>query len=540
MITSNISALKMGLKKSSSFSDFNINILNSPYSPESSQDIFNSPQDSLLDPVKLLSHKSSPPKQLRPRGYSTTASFMPSWSDSFETSPNAWDDLEINHEDDEEIKLKELMPLKDTDLDISVEMVTKEMIMSTTASVVYPCCVSIKCKKEVLVKSPGKDLVLLVDFKENQPGDFAKILQKSMRFLSENDRLALFTTQGPLIKRVPFRVMDEITKSEFINEFSALDNNTSIIRKNKIPLQKVFESTLAAIEGRKYKNHVSSILILTDTNDEIDVSSMKIKEFGAEQPVVYTLCFGQNTNHMRFQDLSERFEGSYQCTQDMRELYEMMKGCLAEISSIQAKNVNLSLRTISSGEESDALKIVRVYENKEIFEKTTQNFQTKRNYFSVKEGINLALEVELAKATSGCEIKLNSYFLELSFNCQPLCEAPEIHINYPKELIVKTMPELLCTMPKQIDRKALENFCQIKVATKLFEAVKMANCGNKNQSIQSLMMLKKEIYAYTMFKSQGIHQMMRSIEWMQDYIQNQSFRRDSVDQGIFCNVKARN
>jgi len=543
MIASNLSSHKMGLKKSSSFSNLDINILdNQLYSPGSTLDTFSNYEDYHNGP--LLSLKSSPPAQTvlsRPRGYSTTISLRSElFEGSFDTSPKALDDLEINHEDDEEFKRKDLLPLKESDLEVAVEMVTREMIMSSSAPVTYPCYISIKAKEELLTKSPGLDLILLVDIKENQPLSFLGTIQKLLRFLSENDRLALFTTQGPLMKRFPLRVMDEPTKNQLINEFCALDH-CGLIKKNKVPLKKAFESTLMAMEGRRYKNHVSAILILTDTADDLEFSTLSSVENEGEKPLVHMFCFGRNHSPVQFQELLEQFEGSCTCTQDMKALYQSMKECLYGMSFIQAKNVNLSLKTISNREEQDILKIAKVYENKRIFEKSTQHFITRRDYFSVKNGLDVALEVELSKANSGCGIKMNSYFLELALDCQPLCQAPKIEINHKKELIVKTMPELLCAMPKQIDKRVLENFCQIKVGTKLFEAVKMANSGNKNQSIQSLMMLKKEIYTFTMFKSQEIHQMMKNIDWVLDYIQSQPLGRDSVDnKGIFCNSKVRN
>ncbi len=74
------------------------------------------------------------------------------------------------------------------------------------------------------------------------------------------------------MKRFPFRVMDEPAKSEFINEYYVLGNVMNVSKKRRNTLNQVFESALFAFQQRRWKGQVGAVMVITDTNDEINVN----------------------------------------------------------------------------------------------------------------------------------------------------------------------------------------------------------------------------------------------------------------------------
>jgi len=529
MSTSLLSTLTATTKKRSS--SFCINILNenSPTHPASflkppvdlqhqssteTQDSFSSPisSDRLLQTPKSFT-------RTRPRLFSTTISTKSaripsrdrSWEASF-LSPDESEDIEILYDDDEEINPKdEVHVLKEGDLEISIEMITKEMIMSSEVPLSYPCHISIKPTEEILVERPSMDLLLIIDLKDRKTLSILDVLQKFLPYLSDKDRLSLFTTQGVLMKRFPFRVMDEPTKSEFINEYHVLGNVMNANRRRRNSLNQVFESALFALQQRRYKSQVSSILIITDTNDEINpakFSNKNILEGLEDQPLVYAYGLGQKHDPFKLQNVCQDFEGNYSYVETCGELYEAMKGSLGEISFIQGKNMRLSLE-MSSGE---GVKISKVYDRKGNLEEGTMGYKTQRNYYSIKDGIELALEIELSKCKQIMDVKKCEYYLELEMTGESINQGNLIEMKFRKEFVIKMVPPLLCSMPKMIDRIALENFCRVKAIMKCMEVLKMIEVVGNNQSVQTLEGVRKELCCFSKFKSDVIQRVLKKIE----------------------------
>lgn len=534
-----ISSLTVATKKQRS-SSFCINILNenSPSYPAS-----------FLPPVKVdLNHQSSvetqdsyssptpsdqfqTPKAFtrsRPRIFSTTICTksldFPSGEGSFMFSPEDSQELEILYDDDEEIKPKdEVHILKESDIEISIEMITKEMIMSSKVPLSYPCHISIKPVHDLVVERPSMDLLVIIDVKDRKILSLLDVFQKFLPYLSDKDRLSLFTTQGALMKRFPFRVMDEPAKSEFINEYFVLGNVMNVPKKRRNTLNQVFESSLFAFQQRRWKGQVSAVMVITDTNDEINVNEFVnkgiLKNLKEDLPLVFVCGMGQKHDAVKHQNVCEDFEGQYSYVENCGELYEAMKGSLGELGHLQGKNMKISLKLSSDNEKEDGVKILKVFDKKGNLEESTRKFKTQRNYYSRKDGIELGLEMELPKSEPVMDVKKCVYYMDLKVKGESVNGGGKIEVKYRKEFVIKILPSLLCQMPKQIDRIALENFCRVKAVTKCLEVLKVIDVVGIKQSVQTLEDVRKELCAFSMFKSEVIHRIIKKIEKCLAYLE---------------------
>ena len=538
-----LASLKVANKRSSSCSKFTVKVIedNSP-SPTSFckesplqaalfRSFANSPQSPRSPNLSSRSDFSAAEEIFRRKGPSSTQPPRSNLSnlltyEDYMSTPEIPVEFAIELSDDEEIKPRNLTAMKEADLEASIDMVLKEMIASSNTPIAYPCHVSLKAREELLVEQPSVDIVMLMDIKNQQIGRFSHTTQKFMTYLSENDRLSLFTTKGTQCKRFPLRVMDEPTKVEFLNEFKFLSNSAQK-SFHRPTLSSVFKQANQYIEQRKYKNHIAAILILTDDADKIDLSSFIEKglvDLEGENPLVFAFGIGQKHDPIALQEICEHFEGRYQYVETLDELFESMMECLAQKRDIKAKNIKVALETGTNGSNPGTIKINRAYEKKALTEDGTQHFATRRSYFSMRDGINLALEIELSKCKPIMEVKTNSYFLELRLTGESLGQNSQLDFTFRKELTVKSMPPLLCKMPKQVDRRALESFYKIKVPRKLLDAIEMANKGCSKQSIQALTNLKKELYYFLSFKIDAIQVMVKNVDSTLSFIQSPSYK----------------
>jgi len=259
-------------------------------------------------------------------------------------------------------------------------------------------------------------------------------------------------------------------------------------------------------------------MIITDTDDEINVNGFVNKEILSnlkeDLPLVFVYGMGQKHDAVKHHNVCEDFEGQYFYIESCGELYEAMKGSLGELGNIQGKNMKVSLKLSSDDEkaEEDGVKILKVYDKKGNLEESTRRFKTQRNYYSRKDGIELGLEMELPKSRPALDVKKCVYFMDLKVKGEAVNGGNVIEVKHRKEFVIKLLPPLLCQMPKQIDRIALENFCRVKAGMKCLEVLRVMDAVGIKQSVQTLEDVQKELCAFSMFKSEVIRGIIKKIE----------------------------
>jgi len=169
--------------------------------------------------------------------------------------------------------------------------------------------------------------------------------------------------------------------------------------------------------------------------------------------------------------------------------------------------------------EDKGVKISRVYDKKGNLEESTKKYKTTRNYYSVKDGIEIGLEMELPKSKVVMDVQKCVYYLDLKVKGEALGNE-ELLVKYRKEFVVKMMPPLLCSMPKIIDRIALENFCRVKAMMKCLEVLRMMDVVGVKQNVQILEDVRKELCMFSKFRSEVIQKVIKKIERCLVYLED--------------------
>ncbi|CAD8210774.1 unnamed protein product [Paramecium pentaurelia] len=280
-------------------------------------------------------------------------------------------DFQEAYDDDDQIEGNLILAKKDfkafdlnKELICEIKTLHKMIKLSETKIQQLPGMISIKKEDQTNdqdLNRVGVDLICLIDRSSSMRGQKMETVKSSLKvllkYLTEKDRLQLITFNDNAHRLTPLRRTTENNKKQFITIVDKIyaQGGTQIASATEIAFQQ--------LKGRKYKNNVSSIFLLSDGQDNSATQSIQ-KQLQSidEEFTIHSFGFGEDHDAAMMTSICNLKHGSFYFVQNIYLLDEFFLDALGGLKSVVGEKLQVKVN-LRPPEILKDLKISKTYGN---------------------------------------------------------------------------------------------------------------------------------------------------------------------------------
>ena len=212
-----------------------------------------------------------------------------------------------------------------------------------------------------LAPRPNVDLVCVIDTSGSMSGEKIALVRETLLYileqLGEGDRLCLISFNSSASRLTHLMTAGNANKNELQNKIRSLDASGST------NIQSGLDLAFRTLQSRKYRNPVSSVLLLSDGQDD----SLKHDNVGnylsrLSLTEVFTVnCFGFGAQHdaALMNEIAKFKDGALYFVENLQQVEEMFVDALGGLFSVIATQVEIRVRLVDRIFEG--VRIVKTY-----------------------------------------------------------------------------------------------------------------------------------------------------------------------------------
>ncbi|CAG9321577.1 unnamed protein product [Blepharisma stoltei] len=236
-------------------------------------------------------------------------------------------------------------------LQLSMKAALSYLQLNSSAAQELPCSFSM----QALESSPteggvrqGIDIVCVIDVSGSMQGDKIELTKKTLEFmvgkLEPKDRMSLVLFSSEVRRILPLIKMTEVGKQR------ALSKIAEIHAGGGTELVEGLDHGLKVIEDRRIVNQITSIILLTDGQDNngstaLDRAKLRVDSAKTKNYSIHTFGYGSDHDAKLLNAISEWRNGGFYYIEKNDSIPMAFSNCLGELMSTVADQIQVRFQT---------------------------------------------------------------------------------------------------------------------------------------------------------------------------------------------------
>ncbi|CAD8200820.1 unnamed protein product [Paramecium octaurelia] len=251
------------------------------------------------------------------------------------------------------------------ELIFEIKTLQKMIKLSNTQTQQLPGIISIKTKDQSNsqdLNRVGVDLICLIDKSTSMNGSKIETVKQSLKvlltFLTDQDRLQLIIFNSQSQRLTPLKRTTEDNKLYFTQMIDSINSTGGT------QISSATEIAFRQLKGRKYRNTVSSVFLLSDGQDNVATQQIQIQlQQLDEEFTMHTFGFGQDHDAAMMTSICNLKNGSFYFVQNISLLDEFFVDALGGLKSVVGEKLKMKVN-LKHPEILNGLNISKTHGNK--------------------------------------------------------------------------------------------------------------------------------------------------------------------------------
>ena len=422
-----------------------------------------------------MGNKSSVPQQQQQQQYSSISSFASMSSVLKEYSDDEPLPMSVTNIEGKPDAKKDPSTLSDPDqlFSISLKLKYSTLQVNSASETVEPVLFTLKTENTKEGSRVPLDLVCVLDVSGSMSGAKITLLKDTLKYLvdllGENDRISIVKFNGSAERLTPLQRVTEANKPKILKAIESLyaSGGTSITAG--------MTEAVSILNGRKYKNSVSSVFLLSDGLD--GRATMGVKQLlETHKPkdsfTINTFGYGSDHDPNLMNSIAQLMDGKFYFVEKLETVDECFVHAIGGLMSVVGQDTTITIQPVKS-EIFPNIHIKKAFGGAELWKVLDGTYSTGISQVSSGRSKNYVLELAIPKFTKSLTDQQKEVVLAKATVTIKLPDSSDVW-KKECELKVNLINEDEELPQQQADKDLLNNYYRVRAAEVMTEARNLA------------------------------------------------------------------